>query len=126
MTKRDDANHSVPVRPSNADDWYGKTPPTATLVPPESASGAPGARVVPLVQLFDMKAHNAQFDARIAANPGAQDAQHRWPTWAEAKIAAKLGNPAAEKSDDSQRASTGGDGARSCKVSDLDRIISAD
>ncbi len=77
MTKRDDANHSVPVRPSNADDWYGKTPPTATLVPPESASGAPGARVVPLVQLFDMKAHNAQFDARIAANPGGLSAEQR-------------------------------------------------
>jgi hypothetical protein len=32
---------------------------------------------------------------------GAQDAQHRWPPWAEAKLAAKLGDPAAEKDDDS-------------------------
>ncbi len=77
MTKRDDADHSGLARPSNADDWYGKTPPTATLEPPESASGAPGPRVVPLVQLFDMKAYNAQFDAKIAANPGGLSADQR-------------------------------------------------
>ncbi len=55
------------------------TPTAAILGPPESASGAPGARVVPLVQLFDMKHYNATNPARIAANanPGGLAAEQR-------------------------------------------------
>jgi hypothetical protein len=85
--KEASASHADPASPAGADGWYGKywhqpSPPTSllldsgadkeakTLEPPESAPGAHGAKVVPLLQLFDMKAHNAQYDAQIAANPG--------------------------------------------------------
>jgi hypothetical protein len=105
ISERKNASDSSSVRLSSAEERHEATPAAATCQPPESASGAPGERVHPLVQYFDLKAQDAKLDARNAASARAQDAQHRWPPWAEAKLEAKLGDPAAEKDDDSHAGS---------------------
>ena len=101
ISERKNASDSSSVRLSNADERHETRPTAATRAPPKSALGAPGERVNPLVQYFDLKAQDAKLDARNAASAGAQDAQHRWPPWAEAKLEAKRGDPAAEKDVDS-------------------------
>jgi hypothetical protein len=79
ILERKNASDSSSVRLSNAEERHEATPTAATFGPPESASGAPGERVNPLVQYFDLKAQDAKLDARNAAMAGAQDAQHRGP-----------------------------------------------
>jgi hypothetical protein len=101
ISERKNASDSSSVRLSSGGERHNATPTAATLDPLESAPGAPGERVNPLVQYFDLKAQDAKLDARNAASARAPDTPHRWPTWAaaerEAEREAKLEDAATEK-----------------------------
>ncbi len=97
ISEKKNASDSSSMRPSSGGERHNAAQAAATLDPRVGAPGAPGERVNPLVQYFDLKAQDANLDARNAAAARTPDAQHSWPTWAVAEREAKLKDTATEK-----------------------------